>query len=92
MNINKNLHKLNKSELLKIISKMKKDELIEIIDNKIGGGNSNIIKETKNAIRRTFPIDHSKISNINDKLYINNSMANDVQYNKMYKKYNDNEK
>ena len=45
--MNSNLQKLTKDELLKIIKKMKKDDLVQIIENKIGGGNSNIIKETK---------------------------------------------
>ena len=33
------LKKLNKKELINIISKMKKNDLINIINNKIGGTN-----------------------------------------------------
>lgn len=80
MNNNVNLQKLNKSELLKIIKKMKKDDLINIINNKIGGGDLSIIKETNNAIRT--PLESSKYSKKN------NAMANDNLYNKLYTKKN----
>lgn len=86
--MNTKLSKLNKKELLKIISKMKKNDLINIINNKIGGGDNNIIKETKNAVRRSFSINDSINNNNLKKPYINNSMANDPQYNTIYKKNN----
>ena len=73
------LKKLNKEQLLNIISKMKKNELIEVINNKIGGGNSNVIKETKNAIRKTIVFNESKLQEKQE-----NAMANDPIYNKIY--------
>ena len=95
-----NIDKLNKSELLKIIGRMKKKELINIINNKIGGGDMLIIKETKNAIRSNFPhknnnlIKNNKNNNLiknnkNNNLIKNNENKNktlpdDEEYNKMY--------
>ena len=72
------LKKLNKKELINIISKMKKNDLINIINNKIGGTNE-IIKETKDAVRKPIIYDSKK----NKKNY-NNAMANDPLYNKIY--------
>jgi hypothetical protein len=81
-----NIDKLNKSELLKIIGRMKKKELINIINNKIGGGDMLIIKETKNAIRSNFP--HKNIKNNNSIKNKNNekdkTLPDDEEYNKMY--------
>ena len=57
------LKKLNKKELINIISKMKKNDLINIINNKIGGTNE-IIKETKDAVRKPIIYDSKKIKKI----------------------------
>lgn len=86
--MNSNLQKLTKDELLKIIKKMKKDDLVQIIENKIGGGNSNIIKETNNAIRRSIKINNSKLKNINFENINSNTLGDDTIYNKMYYKVN----
>jgi hypothetical protein len=79
--MNTQLNYMKKSELLNIISKMKKQELVEIINNKIGGGNEHIIKETKNAVRKELVFNKSKESKENV-----NVMANDPKYNNMYGK------
>ena len=76
------LNKLNKTQLLNIIKKMKKEELIHIIENKIGGGDIKIIQETNNSIRK--PLEYNKYKN--DKK--NNSISDDVLYNKIYTKNN----
>ena len=78
------LNKLTKKNLLKIISKMKKNELITVItnnSNKVGGSNETVIKETENAIRKVIMYDQRK--NMNKKS-INNAMANNRLYNKIY--------
>lgn len=89
--MNKELQKLKKNDLLKIISKMKKTDLVKVINNKIGGGDQNIINETNNAIRKPLSINSSINPNSLNKLnysYTSNSMANDTQYNTIYKKNN----
>jgi hypothetical protein len=86
--MNSDLNKLTKIELLSIIQKMKKDDLINIIQNKIGGGNSNIIKETNNAIRRSIKVNKNKLRNINIESNNSNTMGDDILYNKMYYKVN----
>ena len=63
--MNSNLKKLTKNELLNIISHMKKDELINIIESKSGGGDENIIKETNLAIRKSIKINKSKLNEVN---------------------------
>ena len=69
-----NLKKMNKNQLLKIISKLKKDDLINIINTKfVGGGNNDII--------RTPIVYNIKKVNKNNK---NNAMANDPLYNKIF--------
>jgi RIO-like serine/threonine protein kinase len=73
-----NLQKLNKSQLLQIINKMKKEDLIQIIENKIGGGDEKIIAETRNAIRKEIKFDESKLHKSNDNKY--NSMKNNNKY------------
>jgi hypothetical protein len=75
---------MKKSELLNIISKMKKQELIQIINNKIGGVNELVITETKNAIRKELVFNKSKVNEKNSL----NVMANDPKYNKIYEKNN----
>lgn len=83
------LTKLNKNQLLNIISKMKKKDLVYIINNKIGGENDEkIIKETKNAIRKEIIFNKSKVKNQNENE--NNSMANNTLYNKIYENKNNN--
>ena len=83
------LENLNKDQLLKIICTMKKKELISIIqhniNNKIGGenNNSNIIKESPNAVRKKIIFDKNKLSKDNTNTYQNNR-----QYNKIYVKNN----
>jgi hypothetical protein len=69
--MNTDLYKLKKKELLNILSKFKKNEIIEIINNKIGGNlNSNEVERT--------PIQFNKNKL---KKNINNAMANDRLYN-----------
>jgi hypothetical protein len=90
--MNTELQKLKKNDLLKIISKMKKIDLIKVINNKIGGNDQNIINETNNAIRKPLSINNSinpnDLKKLNSTSYTNNSMANDSQYNTIYKKNN----
>jgi hypothetical protein len=78
------IEKLNKKELLKIIGKMKKTELIKIINDKVGGGNSNIIKETNQAIRRNLPIDPKKFKNKINIKNENKTLSDNKEYNKIY--------
>ena len=47
INMNKSLEKLNKQQLLSIISKMKKVDLINVINQQGGGGNNAIRTEIK---------------------------------------------
>ena len=47
INMNKSLEKLNKQQLLSIISKMKKVDLINVINQQVGGGNNAIRTEIK---------------------------------------------
>jgi hypothetical protein len=46
-----NLQKLNKKELLEIIGKMKKIELINIINVKQNGGSNSVETEIKNSVK-----------------------------------------
>ena len=69
LNNSTNLNNMTKKELLNIISKMKKQELISIINFKNGGG--------KNSVR--IPINP-----VNPNPNIPIIMANDEKYNKMY--------
>jgi DNA replication protein DnaD len=85
--MNNQLNYMKKSELLSIISKMKKQELVEIINNKIGGSNEHVIKETKNAVRKELVFNKNKESNDKEKNNVN-VMANDPKYNKIYEKNN----
>jgi len=92
-----NLQKLNKKELLEIIGKMKKTELINIINIKQNGGsnkreNSNLVKtKTSNAIRTLLPFNpellESKQNNNNNNSTVmkNNSIYNST-YNELNKK------
>jgi len=89
-----NLQKLNKKELLEIIGKMKKTELINIINIKQNGGsnkreNSNLVKsETNNAIRTPLPFNPELLkqnNNNNSKVMKNNSIYNST-YNELNKK------
>jgi hypothetical protein len=81
--MNNNLDKLTKSDLLTIIAKMKKAELVKIINNKIGGSDEVVIKETQNAIRKSIVFNKSKLSK-----NVNNAMANDKIYNKVIENNN----
>ena len=67
--MDKDLNKLTKKDLLQILSKLNKYQLIEIINNKIGGNDSNAER---------IPIKFNK--NKLDKK-INIAMANDPIYN-----------
>lgn len=74
--MNSELQKLNKSQLLSIISQMKKKELIEIINNKNGGG--------ENVNRIAIKYDKSK-----NKENLKETMENNKEYNSLYnKEYN----
>jgi Mg/Co/Ni transporter MgtE len=73
-----NLNKLSKNDLLTIISKMKKTELVKIINNKIGGADEVVIKETQNAVRKSIVFNRSKLNK-----KVNNAMANDEIYRKV---------
>ena len=83
--MNNQLNKLSKNQLLGIISKMKKDELIKIINSKIGGANEAVIKETQNAIRTSIVFNKNKLNR-----NVDNAMANDKIYNNVYKNNNNN--
>ena len=72
--MNKKLNSLNKSELLKIISNMKKKDLINIIETKFGGSEE-IIKETSSSSRKAIVFDKNKVNKKN-----NLAMANDNLY------------
>jgi len=77
-----NLKDLNKKELLSIIAKFKKDELINIINKyslkQKGGSEGEILKETKNAIRKSIVFNQSKFYESDNS---NNSMNNNSIYN-----------
>ena len=89
MPLKNSLKQLNKKELLSIISKMKKEQLIDIINmhylnqnskiSKKGGSTGEIIKETKNAIRKAIIFNQAKLyeENNNDSMN-NNSIYNNV--------------
>ena len=51
MSTSTNLQKLNKKELLEIIGKMKKIELINIINVKQNGGSNSVKTEIKNSVK-----------------------------------------
>ncbi len=80
----KYLKNLNKKELLSIIEKMKKDELINIINNysiklkQRGGEGGEIIKETKNSVRKSIVFNQAKLYESNN---TNDSMNNNGIYN-----------
>ena len=84
----KSLKKLTKKELLSMIAKMKKDELINIIHKnsfklKQRGGTEGgeIIKETKNAVRKSIVFNQSKLYELNNNNIIpmnNNGIYNNV--------------
>lgn len=76
--MNSNLKNLTKDELLNIINKMKKNDLIKIIESKIGGGDEQIIKQSENAIRKSIVFNKNKLKDLNKN---NNVMANDPLYN-----------
>jgi len=82
--MNSNLNKLTKKELLNIVSKMKKEDLVHIIENKIGGGNETIIKQTNNAIRKTISFNKNKANKISEEI----AMANNKLYNEVYEEDN----
>lgn len=71
------LNNMKKSDLLKIISKMKKSDLIQIINVQNGG--NNIIKVTKNAVRKELVFKKNKIKERSEDV-----MENDPKYNKIY--------
>ena len=73
--MNKKLNKLSKKELLEIIGGMKKKDLIDIIENKVGGGDEEILKITNTSIRKSIVYNKSKLNNSN-----NLAMANDNLY------------
>ena len=76
--MNSNLKNLTKNELISIINKMKKNDLIKIIESKIGGGDEQIIKQSATAIRKSIVFNKNKLKNLNKN---NNVMANDPLYN-----------
>jgi hypothetical protein len=78
-----NLNNLTKKELLNVISKMKKKDLIEIISLKVGGF------ETKYSIREPIQFNENKVKTTD-----NNVMADNNIYNKIYEnnKKNNNKK
>jgi hypothetical protein len=87
--MNTKLDRLNKKELLEIIGKMKKTELINIINFQQKGGSNFVKKETDNAIRTPLEFDQNLIINNINK---NNVMSNDSLYNKTYSELNKNNK
>jgi hypothetical protein len=86
--MNTKLERLNKKELLEIIGKMKKTDLINIINYQQKGGSQIIKIETENAIRTPLEFDPTlKIDNIK-----NYAMSNNSLYNKTYNEINKNNK
>lgn len=76
------LQKLNKKELLEIIGKMKKTELIDIINIKQNGGS--------NAIRTPLQFDSKLVeNNQNNNIHV---MSNNKIYNKTYNELNNKNK
>lgn len=78
------LDKLNKKELLNIISNMKKKELIQIIKQKGGEVMEENKVETKNAIRSPLKYDSSILiknnnENNNENIMRNNKIYNDIK-------------
>lgn len=69
INMNQSLEKLNKQQLLSIISKMKKTDLINVINQQVGGGN--------NAIRTEIKFNLNKLRN---KKNGNLAMSNNIIY------------
>lgn len=75
--MNNKLNLLSKKELIEIISKMKKKELIQILENKIGGsGELNNSKVTREPIILNLTKKEVKKNNI--------AMQNDQLYNNIY--------
>ena len=72
--MNDKLKLLSKKELMEIISKLKKKELIQIIENKMGGGSNN-----SKVTREPIIFDSTKVKKKN-----NIAMQNDQLYNKIY--------
>jgi len=68
------MNNLTKKELLTIISKMKKQELLDILQIKYGGDN---------LVSRT-PIEFKELNNKKKNNSNNNIMRNDKKYNEMY--------
>ena len=82
-NLNKSLTRLNKKELVSIISKLNKKDLINVINkyylnqgNKQLGGNT--ISETNYAIRKNIVYNKSKEKNILPAAMSNNGIYNNV--------------
>ena len=71
----KDLDKLTKQELLNIIGKMKKKDLIYIIENKIGG---EIIKKTKNAVRESIEFNLNKANTPVENVMANNNLYKNI--------------
>ena len=71
--MNNKLKLLSKKELIEIISKMKKEELIKIIESKKGGGSD--------ATREPIILDKKKSKNLNHNIA---AMNNDELYNNIY--------
>jgi hypothetical protein len=71
--MNQNLKNLTKNELLSIISSMKKKDLIDIINNKIGGENSiNVVS------RKPIQFNFDKYTKKAEKALPNNSLYSKI--------------
>ena len=88
--MNNNLKNLNKKELLSIIGKMKKKDLIKVIESKIGGDNSNTNTNNNKINRIPIKYDESKIKNNNNNNNLEQIMENDNIYNRIYNKKKNN--
>ena len=72
INMNKSLEKLNKQQLLSIISKMRKADLINVINQQVGGGNNAIRTEIKfnlNKLRNKQNIKNDSLAMTNNNIY-----------------------
>ena len=69
INMNKSLEKLNKQQLLSIISKMKKVDLINVINQQVGGGNNAIRTEIKFNLNKLRYKKNGNVAMLNNSIY-----------------------
>ncbi len=77
------LEKMTKNQLLTVIGKMKKKDIVNMLtNNKLGGSNDdkNVIKETPHSIRKPIVYNSKKLNGNN---YVE-AFKNDQKYNNIY--------